>query len=176
MVLKKGMGHKERETLVEPLETRPPPPGFSGRPSPSLQPARFPLPLSQCHPGTLQLRTAQQMPSYMRPGAHSSHRESSQPTHKRSSLPSADHCTGKSIRTASTPSGRILPLMQIQSRMSRDTLLNEALQPTGLNVTMPPAENPQLYPSGPKSKGEKLAPKPVGWRREERQHSLRRVS
>lgn len=158
MVLKKGMGHKERETLVEPLATCTPPPVFLGSPSPSL-----PACLSQCHPGTLQLHTAQQMPSYMKPGAHSNDRESSQPTLKCSSLPSADHRMGKSIRTASTPSGRILSLMQIQSKMSRDTLLNEALQPMRLNVTMPPPTEPQLYPSGPKSKGgQNSAPQLVG--------------
>lgn len=55
--------------------------------------------------------------------------------------------------------------MQIQSRMSRDTLLSEALQPTRLNVTMPPPQNPQLYPPGPKSKGDKLGPQAGGLER-----------
>lgn len=43
--------------------------------------------------------------------------------------------------------------MQIHSKMSRDTPLNEAVQPKGLNVTTPTPQNPQLYPALPKGKG-----------------------
>lgn len=50
--------------------------------------------------------------------------------------------------------GQILPLMQIQSKM----LPSEALQPKGLTITMPPPQNPRLYPAGPKGKGIAQAP------------------
>lgn len=54
--------------------------------------------------------------------------------------------------------------MQIQSKLSRGTLLNEALQPTGLNAT--PTEPPNLYGQAQGQEGLNSAPKLVGWRGE----------
>lgn len=93
------MGHKERETLVEPLAISPSPQLFWGAPAPHFQSACFPSLLTQCHPGTPQLHTAQQIPSYMEPG----------PTLNGSHLPSADHPTRKAVGTAGTAWGRFCP-------------------------------------------------------------------
>ncbi|XP_016057698.1 PREDICTED: homeobox protein Hox-B9, partial [Miniopterus natalensis] len=66
------------------------------------------------------------------------------------------------VPKASRPAGKILPLLQTHSKVSRNPLLKEALQPRELNVTVPAARNPSSTLPDPRAKGINSAPKLVG--------------
>lgn len=141
------MGHEERKTLIQPLAV---PSDFCGKPQPlasSLPVSPTPIPKSPRDTPTANSPPDARMhaawsPQQCKGGAHSQ---------RSNEVTSQVHL--RSLRTASRPSGEILSLVQTHSKMSRDTPLNEALQPKGPALPAPTPQNPPLYPALPEGKG-----------------------
>lgn len=159
MVPKKGMGHKERETPVEPL-ARPPLQFFWEAPAPHFQPVSlYTYPeVTQGHSNCSQ---PNRCPRAYGLGPTVMMGRAPQPTLKLRP-PKCGPSLLRPVPKASRPAGKILPLLQTHSKVSRNPLLKEALQPRELNVTVPAARNPSSTLPDPRAKGINSAPKLVG--------------